>query len=237
MEESERGTRQTIGARSSVQPVSIVPYKDGPYIVRGSFRILAQDGTEIDPGRRTVALCRCGKSRMRPFCDGTHRLAGFQAPGCAEEGAAPARAPAPARTGGPSRRARSAQAEREAAGAPQRTDGRLSELLTSVQLAHAALGSALDEASAVEDYLALRLSEPLVRSAWALIETRALQPPAPPLPGHLPIGGQAVAQALIGTALRVIGELCDETEDALLETARALLVDAMEELDGAGEDV
>ncbi|HEX5225618.1 MAG TPA: CDGSH iron-sulfur domain-containing protein [Solirubrobacteraceae bacterium] len=60
--------------------MSIVPYKDGPYIVRGDFQVLAQDGTEIDAGRRTIALCRCGKSRTRPFCDGTHQLVRFRAP-------------------------------------------------------------------------------------------------------------------------------------------------------------
>ena len=60
---------------------TITPYRDGPYILRGNFRLTDQDGNEIDPRRRTVALCRCGKSRMRPFCDGTHRAVGFRAPG------------------------------------------------------------------------------------------------------------------------------------------------------------
>ena len=70
----------------------ITPYSDGPYIVRGNFRITDQDGNPIDPGRRTIALCRCGRSQIRPFCDGTHRLIGFRA----ESGAEGARrAPAP----------------------------------------------------------------------------------------------------------------------------------------------
>jgi CDGSH-type Zn-finger protein len=64
--------------------VTIVPYRDGPYLVRGDFRLLDQAGREITLGRRTIALCRCGKSRMRPFCDGTHRLSGFRAPGADE---------------------------------------------------------------------------------------------------------------------------------------------------------
>ena len=59
---------------------SITPYRDGPLIVRGDFRLLDQDGTEIDPGRDTVALCRCGKSGIKPFCDGTHKRSGFSAP-------------------------------------------------------------------------------------------------------------------------------------------------------------
>lgn len=66
--------------------VVITPYRDGPLLVRGSFTICDQDGNEIAPGRETVALCRCGKSRIRPFCDGTHRLVRFRAPSALEQG-------------------------------------------------------------------------------------------------------------------------------------------------------
>ena len=65
-------------------PATITPYRDGPYIVRGAFTVLGQDGEPIDTHRKTVALCRCGKSRLRPFCDGTHRLIGFEAAGADE---------------------------------------------------------------------------------------------------------------------------------------------------------
>jgi CDGSH-type Zn-finger protein len=58
---------------------TITPYRDGPLLVRGDFRLVDQDGQEIDPGRRTVALCRCGKSSIKPFCDGTHKRSGFTA--------------------------------------------------------------------------------------------------------------------------------------------------------------
>ena len=66
--------------------VTITPYRDGPLLVRGPFRLLDQQGREIDAGRETVALCRCGKSRIRPFCDGTHKLVRFKALGAAEQG-------------------------------------------------------------------------------------------------------------------------------------------------------
>jgi CDGSH-type Zn-finger protein len=66
------------------EPVVITPYRDGPLLVRGPFTIRDQDGEEIDAGRRVVALCRCGKSRTRPFCDGTHQLIRFRAPSSAE---------------------------------------------------------------------------------------------------------------------------------------------------------
>jgi CDGSH-type Zn-finger protein len=58
---------------------TITPYRDGPLIVRGDFRLVDQDGVEIDPGRSTIALCRCGKSGIKPFCDGTHKRTGFSA--------------------------------------------------------------------------------------------------------------------------------------------------------------
>jgi CDGSH-type Zn-finger protein len=67
------------------QPVTITPYPDGPYLVRGSFTILDQEGNELPLQRQTIALCRCGNSRMRPFCDGTHKLIGFKAPSSQEE--------------------------------------------------------------------------------------------------------------------------------------------------------
>ena len=59
---------------------TITPYRDGPLIVRGDFRLVDQDGVEIDPGRATIALCRCGKSGIKPFCDGSHKRSGFSAP-------------------------------------------------------------------------------------------------------------------------------------------------------------
>ncbi|MBX5440945.1 MAG: CDGSH iron-sulfur domain-containing protein [Solirubrobacteraceae bacterium] len=58
----------------------ITAYRDGPFLVRGPFTLTDQDGNEIEIGRETVALCRCGKSRIRPFCDGTHKLVRFRAP-------------------------------------------------------------------------------------------------------------------------------------------------------------
>ena len=67
----------------------ITPYRDGPLLVRGDFRLQDQDGNEIDRGRETIALCRCGKSRTRPFCDGSHKLVDFRAPSARESGRGP----------------------------------------------------------------------------------------------------------------------------------------------------
>jgi CDGSH-type Zn-finger protein len=63
----------------------ITPYRDGPLVVRGPFALTDQDGNEIAVSRRTVALCRCGKSRIRPFCDGTHKTIRFSAPSGPEQ--------------------------------------------------------------------------------------------------------------------------------------------------------
>jgi CDGSH-type Zn-finger protein len=60
--------------------VVIVPYRDGPYVVRGAVSLRDQHGNEIALSREPIALCRCGKSRVRPFCDGTHRITRFAAP-------------------------------------------------------------------------------------------------------------------------------------------------------------
>ena len=73
----------------------ITPYRDGPLIVRGEFRLEDQNGNPIDPGRETIALCRCGKSRAKPFCDGTHKVARFRAPSAAQPAPGGAALPAP----------------------------------------------------------------------------------------------------------------------------------------------
>lgn len=60
-------------------PAKITPYRNGPYLIRGPFVIVDQSGNEIEVKRRVVALCRCGRSQIRPFCDGTHKAIRFRA--------------------------------------------------------------------------------------------------------------------------------------------------------------
>ena len=74
------------GSNQDVSFARITSYRDGPLIVRGRFRLEDQDGNAIDTRRDVVALCRCGKSRQKPFCDGTHRTARFRAPSAAVSG-------------------------------------------------------------------------------------------------------------------------------------------------------
>jgi CDGSH-type Zn-finger protein len=53
----------------------------GPLVVEGPVTIIDAEGKAftIDGTKPAVALCRCGQSGRRPFCDGTHKTCGFQA--------------------------------------------------------------------------------------------------------------------------------------------------------------
>jgi len=54
----------------------VEPRPNGPLFVRGLVRIVGQDGGLIREDTR-LALCRCGASENKPFCDGSHRRIGF----------------------------------------------------------------------------------------------------------------------------------------------------------------
>jgi CDGSH-type Zn-finger protein len=58
-----------------VEGPTIQVRNNGPYAVRG-VKLIDQDGNEI-PTPESFALCRCGQSSNKPFCDGTHRTCGF----------------------------------------------------------------------------------------------------------------------------------------------------------------
>ena len=51
---------------------------DGPILVRGDVEIRDGEGRPVPRRRATVALCRCGASAIKPFCDGSHRDLGFR---------------------------------------------------------------------------------------------------------------------------------------------------------------
>ena len=59
-------------------PARITAYPDGPLLVRGEVDLRDAADRPIPKNRRTVALCRCGLSTIKPFCDGTHKAAGFR---------------------------------------------------------------------------------------------------------------------------------------------------------------
>ena len=56
---------------------SICVQDDGPLWVRGGIPVVAVDGETYEV-RNRVTLCRCGQSRNKPFCDGSHKMVGFR---------------------------------------------------------------------------------------------------------------------------------------------------------------
>lgn len=60
-------------------PTKITITNNGSVRLEGDFEIFDQNGGKFDlAGRTTISLCRCGQSNNKPFCDGSHRTAGFQ---------------------------------------------------------------------------------------------------------------------------------------------------------------
>ena len=62
-----------------VEQTKITALDNGPYLVRGPVVVVDAEGNEFPSRRETVALCRCGGSTTKPFCDGTHSKIGFRA--------------------------------------------------------------------------------------------------------------------------------------------------------------
>ena len=54
--------------------------KNGPFLVEGKVTLVDHEGNAftLNPDKPSVALCRCGVSANRPFCDGAHGRAGFE---------------------------------------------------------------------------------------------------------------------------------------------------------------
>ena len=55
---------------------------NGPIVVEGPFTLIDHEGNKftLPADKPVVALCRCGQSSRRPFCDGTHKSCGWVAP-------------------------------------------------------------------------------------------------------------------------------------------------------------
>jgi len=70
----DRPTAETTDTADTVLTVCT----DGPILVRGPVDLVGTDGRLIPRNRATIALCRCGLSRIKPLCDGTHKVAGFR---------------------------------------------------------------------------------------------------------------------------------------------------------------
>ena len=53
---------------------------NGPFVVEGPVKLTDAEGNEftVDSSKPAIALCRCGQSENRPFCDGAHNKCGFE---------------------------------------------------------------------------------------------------------------------------------------------------------------
>jgi CDGSH-type Zn-finger protein len=54
--------------------------RNGPYLIPASLLLVDEDGNSTEGSRKAVALCRCGGSKNKPYCDSTHKTNGFTAP-------------------------------------------------------------------------------------------------------------------------------------------------------------
>lgn len=75
-------------AETPDNPPTIAPRPDGPLYVRGAVQLRSADGKVIAEDVR-LALCRCGRSENKPFCDASHRASGFKDSGEVGDAAAP----------------------------------------------------------------------------------------------------------------------------------------------------
>ncbi len=60
--------------------LSIIQHENGPIEAQGPLEITAGSGKRVHQGTRAF-LCRCGASKNKPFCDGSHKALGFESPG------------------------------------------------------------------------------------------------------------------------------------------------------------
>ena len=72
-----RSRRLGVRATELHEPLEVCASENGPLLVSGGVRIVDADGKVLYEGDR-AALCRCGGSGNKPFCDGTHRKNDFR---------------------------------------------------------------------------------------------------------------------------------------------------------------
>ncbi len=60
--------------------VTIRGRDNGPLLIEGALVVLDGENNSLplSPDKPSIALCRCGASAKKPFCDGTHKTCGFQ---------------------------------------------------------------------------------------------------------------------------------------------------------------
>jgi len=68
---------ETLAVRNG--PLDVQPMPNGPIRVVGNLEVVSGTGRTCNKVRETY-LCRCGQSKNKPYCDGNHKAAGFEAP-------------------------------------------------------------------------------------------------------------------------------------------------------------
>jgi uncharacterized Fe-S cluster protein YjdI len=68
--------RRVGAAEARTEPLEVEASLNGPLLIRGGVRLLDGEGKVLYEGDK-AALCRCGGSANKPFCDGTHATNGF----------------------------------------------------------------------------------------------------------------------------------------------------------------
>jgi CDGSH-type Zn-finger protein len=74
----EPATQESPALATRGGPLTVAPATNGPLLISGPLEIVSGTGRTILKTEKS-ALCRCGHSSNKPFCDGTHRKIGFQA--------------------------------------------------------------------------------------------------------------------------------------------------------------
>ncbi len=76
----------------SEEKLTIRCRENGPLVLPAKFRLVDHLGNEfvLPAGKENIALCRCGASKSKPFCDGAHKACSFQAAETAPVPAPPA---------------------------------------------------------------------------------------------------------------------------------------------------
>lgn len=59
---------------TGAEPIIVRACPDGPLLVRGATTVLDDEGHEHAVTRPVVAVCACGKSSRKPWCDSTHKV-------------------------------------------------------------------------------------------------------------------------------------------------------------------
>ncbi len=72
--EPETQESQPLAVRNGV--LKVTPAKNGPLLLEGSVEVVSGTGRTLNRVSKT-ALCRCGQSSKKPYCDGTHAKVGF----------------------------------------------------------------------------------------------------------------------------------------------------------------